>query len=131
MTVFCTTCSAKKDRSPGKLPAIQLYRSHQINSVYSAALSLGLRFLILSGEYGMLEPSDPIPYYAHLLIASEVPEHSKRVADQLDALDVKDLIFFTRPLEEDENLKPYFDCLKLTSQKAGTELKFVELAINV
>ena len=131
MTVFCTHCSAEKDRSQGELPAIQRYRSSRINSVHSAALNLGLEFLILSGEYGMLKPSDPIPYYAHLLVASEVPKHAKKVADQLDALGVKDLIFFTRTLEEDKNLKPYHDCIELASLKAETELKFVELTSNV
>ena len=131
MTVFCTYCSAEKNRSQGELPAIQRYRSPRINSVYSAALSLGLEFLILSGEYGMLKPSDPIPYYAHLLIAPEVPEHAQKVAAQLEALGVKDLIFFTRPLAEDKNLKPYHNCIKLASQKAGAGLKFVELIINI
>ena len=130
MTVFCTYCSAKKDRSQGELPAIQRYRSHRIKSVYIAARSLGLKFLILSGKYGILEPSDPIPYYDHLLQSSEVSEHSKKVADQLEALGVKNLIFFTRSFSDDENLKPYFDCIKFASQKAGIELKFVELATN-
>jgi len=79
----------------------------------------------------MLKPNDPIPYYAHLLIAAEVQDHAKKVASQLETLGVKDLIFFTRPLEEDENLKPYHDCIKIASQKAGAELKFVELTSNV
>ena len=131
MIAFCTYCSAEKDHSQEELPAIQRYRSHRINSVYSAALSLGLEFLILSGEYGMLKPSDPIPYYAYLLIATEVPEHAKKVAAQLKALGVKDIVFFTKPLEEDENLKSYHDCIKLASQKAGAELKFVELRSHV
>jgi len=127
MTTFCTYCSAEKNRSQGEIPAIQRYRSHRINSVYSAALGLGIEFLILSGEYGMLKPNDPIPYYAHLLIASEVPMHAKKVAMQLERLRVKDLIFFARSLEEDKNLKPYLDCIRLASQEAGVELKIVEI----
>jgi cytoplasmic iron level regulating protein YaaA (DUF328/UPF0246 family) len=51
-------------------------------------MSLGQKFLILSGKYGILEPSDPIPYYDHLLQSSEVSEHSKKVADQLETLGV-------------------------------------------
>jgi hypothetical protein len=93
-------------------------------------MSLGLEFLILSGKYGILEPSDPIPYYDHLLQSSEVSEHSKRVADQLEALGVKDLIFFARSFSDDENVKPYFNCIKFASQKAGIELKFVDLPTN-
>lgn len=130
MTVFCTYCSAKKDRSQGELPALQRYRSHRIESVYVAAMSLGLKFLILSGKYGILEPSETIPYYDHLLQSSEVSEHSKRVAVQLEALGVKDLIFFAGSFSDDENLKPYLDCIKLSSQKAGFELKFVDLPTN-
>lgn len=127
MTVFCTYCSAKKDRSLGELPAIQRYQSHRIKSVYIAAISLGYKFLILSGKYGILEPSDPIPYYDHLLQPSEVSELSKRVADQLEALGVKNITFFTRSFSDDENLKPYFNCIKFASQKKGIKLKFVDL----
>ena len=130
MTFFCTYCSAKKDRSQGELAAIQRYQSLRINSVYLAAVSLGLNFFILSGKYGILEPSEPIPYYDHLLQSSEVSEHSKKVADQLEKLGVKDVIFFGGSLSDDENLKPYFDCIKIASQKAGIELKFVEITIN-
>lgn len=130
MTVFCTYCSTKKDRSQGKLPAIQRYQSHRIKSVYIAAMSLGLKFLILSGKHGILEPSDPIPYYDHLLQSSEVLEHSKRVADRLEALGEKDLIFFARSFSDDENVKPYIDCIKYASQKAGIALKFVDLPTN-
>jgi len=128
MTVFCTVCSAEKYRAPGKLPAVQRYQSNRINSVHTAALSLGLSFLIFSGEYGMLEPNDLIPYYEHLLIPSEVQEHAKKVTEQLEKLEVKDLFLFSGSLEKDKNLKPYFDCLQLASQDAGAELKIVEIA---
>jgi len=131
MTVFCTYCSAEKDNSQGELPAIQRYQSHRIRSVFSAALSLGLKFIILSGEYGILEPSDLIPYYEHLLQPSEVPEHSERVAAQLEALGVRDLIFFARPLAEDDQGKPYFDCIQSASQQTGVELKIVGLPTNI
>ena len=130
MTYFCTYCSAGKEPSEGELPAIQRYQSPRIESVYTAAKSLGLGFLILSGEYGILEPCDPIPYYVHLLLATEVSEHSMRVADQLEALGVKDLIFFTKPESVDENVKPYCECIKLASQKAGIDLKYIYLPTN-
>ena len=130
MTVFCTYCSANKDHSLEELPAIQRYQSQRIHSVYNAAMSLGYKFLILSGKYGVLEPSDPIPYYDHLLLSSEVPEHSKKVANRLEALGVKEIIFFAQPLSVDENLKPYFDCIKSASQRIGIDIKFVDLSIN-
>jgi len=130
MTVFCTYCSAEKDRSQEELPAIQRYRSNRIQSVYGAAKSLGYKFLILSGRYGLLEPDDQIPYYDHLLQSSEVSEHTKTVADHLEALGVKEIIFFTKSFSDDENMKPYIDCIKGASRKVGIELKFVKLTTN-
>jgi hypothetical protein len=125
MTVFCTTCSAEKDRSPGEIPAAQRYRSQRIKSVHAAAERLGLRFVILSGEFGILQPEDPIPYYDHLLLPGEVAVHATLVASQLEALDVSDLIFFCRPFSVDENARAYYDCLKQAAQIAGTALKLV------
>ena len=128
MTFFCTYCSKDKNQSEGELPAIQRYRSTRINSVFAAAMNLGLEFLILSGEYGILAPCDPIPDYAHLLLPSEVPEHSKLVATQLEALGVKDLVFFTRPDSIDPNVKPYCDCIKSACQLAKIELKYIYIS---
>jgi len=127
MTYFCTHCVAEKDLSPGDLPAIQRYRSRRLQSVFNAAESVGLGFLILSGLYGILEANDPIPYYDHLLLPSEVSEHSVLVRGQLDSLGVRDIIFFSGTLSEDENLQSYLDCLRNACGEAGIELKFVEL----
>lgn len=91
-------------------------------------MNLGLGFLILSGEYGILEPCDPIPDYSHLLLPSEVPEHSKLVASQLEDLEVNDLIFFTRPDSIDPNVKPYCDCIRIACQSAKIGFKFIYLA---
>jgi hypothetical protein len=124
MTVFCTYCSRDKDHSERELPAIQRYQSRRITSVYCAAKSLGLGFLILSGKYGILKPCDSIPDYDHLLQPSEVSEHSNLVADQLETLGVKDLVFFTKSASD---VKPYCECIKLASEKAGIELKYIYL----
>lgn len=108
--VFCTYCSDDKDRSHEELPAIQRYRSNRIQSVYNAAMSLGFKFLILSGEYGILEASDPIPYYDHLLQSSEVSEHTKRVADQMEA-------------QNEDEAKKYIKYLKIALDFVVEEVK--------
>ena len=127
MTIFCTYCSADKDSSEGELPAIQRYHDPRIKSVYDAANNLGIGFLILSGQYGILEPTDPIPYYDHLLQSSEVAEHSKLVARQLEALGVKDLIFFTRLISAKNS---YCLCIEKATKEAEIELKYVYLPMN-
>ena len=131
MDVFSTYCSALKDESKGELPVIERYQSTRIDSIYAAALSAGVGFLILSGEYGLIKPCDPIPYYDHLLIASEVPEHTRKVMGQLNALDIKKLVFFTKPITEDRNVKPYLDCIQFACQQAEVAFFLIELSLRV
>ena len=128
MTILCTYCTDKKDHSEGEMPAIRRYRSPRISSVYSAALSLGLGFAIVSGEYGILDPCDPIPDYVHLLLPEEVPEHSGLVAGQLAVLGADELVFFTKRETADPNVKPYCESISKACKKARVELKFVYLS---
>ena len=127
MTVFCTYCSANKNDAQNKLPAIERYQSARITSVYNAAVSLGVNFLILSGKYGILKPDDQIHYYDHLLKSSKVKGHSLRVAEQLTILGIKDIIFFSKSALEDENINCYINCMELASKKSGVDIKFVYL----
>ena len=127
MTVFCTYCSGNKDHSEGEMPAIRRYLSSRINSVFAAAMNLGLGFVIISGEYGILDPCDPIPDYAHLLVLEEVPKHSELVAGQLATLGTDDLVFFTKRESADPNVKPYCESISRACKKAGVELKYVYL----
>jgi len=43
---------------------------------------------------------------------------------------VRELIFFTRSIADDENVKPYIDCIKFASLKVGINLKIIELPTN-
>jgi hypothetical protein len=43
---------------------------------------------------------------------------------------VEELIFFTRSIADDENVKPYIDCIKFASLKVGIKLKIIELPTN-
>jgi hypothetical protein len=62
MNAFCTYCSASKSQAPGNIPAIQRYQSRRIRKVCQAATTLGLKFYILSGEFGLISPQQPIPF---------------------------------------------------------------------
>lgn len=127
MTVFSTYCSAEKEANENLLPAIERYRSERIKRIYSAALSCGANFFILSGEYGLLKPNDAIPYYDHLLVAGEIKAHSANVAGQINQYGITQIIFFTLPLAADEKLAPYHASLRLACQKASINLSFVEI----
>jgi hypothetical protein len=124
MLAYCTYCSAEKISSEKPLPAIELYKSERIAQVYNSAEKAGVKFAILSGKFGLVEPHQKIEYYDHLLQASEVENHAKLVAAQLREMKISELVFFTRPIEEDENIGPYVDCVRMASEQIGISLKF-------
>ncbi len=127
MTVFCTYCSAEKETSEMLLPSIRRYRSDRIARIYSASQLAGCGFFILSGEFGLLEPDAPIPYYDHLLVAGEVETQAFRVAEQIKQHSIAQILFFTLPVAKDETLAPYHAVLRLACEFAHIPLSFVEI----
>lgn len=127
MTVFSTYCSAEKKLDDSPLPAIQRYRSDRIKRIYSAALTCGVGFFILSGEFGLLKPNELIPYYDHLLAADEVEAHRFKVAEQIKQYGITQIIFFTLSVAADQKLEPYHASLRLACQTASIKLSFVEI----
>lgn len=127
MTVFCTYCSAEKETFGSPLPAIRRYRSDRIERIYSAALAVGCGFFILSGEYGLLEPNELIPYYDHLLSTEEVEAQAFKLAEQIKQHGISHIIFFTLPLSKDEKLAPYHAALRLACALASIRLSLVEI----
>ncbi|MBS1789129.1 MAG: hypothetical protein JST85_15480 [Acidobacteria bacterium] len=127
MTIFSTYCSAEKEVADGLLPAIERYRSERIKRIYSAALVCGVGFFILSGEFGLLSPNEPIPYYDHLLTGNEVESHSGKIAGQIKQCGITQIIFFTLPVAMDDTLAAYHACLRLACQIASINLSFVEI----
>lgn len=107
MSIFCTCCSKSKNREIGEMPAIRRYNSKRIERVYQAACELHLRFFILSGCFGLVQPEQCIPYYNHLLDPDEVSDLSKRVAEQIDRYGIGGIVYFTKPLASDANLVHY------------------------
>jgi len=127
MAAFSTYCSANKNRDEGAMKAIDRYKSDRIKSIYRAARELGVEFFILSGKFGLIKSNQSIPYYDQLLTPQKVIKHSELVADQLKQFGITNLIFFSRPFSEDEQLKPYIDCVETAAQKQGTVFKLVEI----
>ena len=127
MKPFCTYCSARKSPEPGAIPAIQRYQSSRIEKVYGAARTLGLPFRILSGEYGLVDPERPIPYYDHLLRPGEVPALAQAVGEQIRTGGITGLVYFTKPLPTNRNLVPYHDALAIACRDASVSLCVVEL----
>src|SRR5437016_9960050 len=98
---YCTYCSRDKRKDPRLLQAIERYDNDRIRAAHKQALNDGVEFLILSGEYGVVSPSNHIPYYDHLLKREEVGALIERVTVQLQERQIRELVYFTKPWESD------------------------------
>lgn len=127
MTWLCTYCSRDKSHCPGLLPAMERYRSARIAAAGAAAAALGVKFCILSGEYGLISPDAPIPYYDHLLTRAEIPDLAQTVARQLGELGITRLVFVTRPLSVDPAAAPYGELLAMAAAWCSVPVCTIEL----
>lgn len=120
--MFC-----RKNYSKKPIPAIELYKSERINTVFNLAKNDEVNFVILSGKFGILDTQQKISYYDHLLKPSEVENHAKLVASQLKEKKLTQIIFYMGSVKHDKNLIPYIDCIKKASTKNGITIEFKEL----
>ncbi len=127
MDAFCTYCCKDKTEQSGEVPAIERYQSSRIRAVYSAALSVGQSFFILSGEYGLLPPCRPIPWYDYLLQEEKIKPLSQTVAGQLRQAGVQRVFYFTKAIKDDPFLKRYFDTIELACKSAGVQVILLAL----
>ncbi len=116
-----TTCSKEKDPSPGVLPAIERYQSERIMFAYQESLRLGLPMLILSGKFGLIQPTDEIPWYDHALQMAEVQVMVPPVVDVLEKNAVDQILFYARPLDS-PGWPPYYAVIKEACKQLEIDL---------
>ena len=126
-TIFLTYCSAKKNHQYDLMSAIERYKSSRIQQVYFAAQSLNLDFFILSGKFGIISSKEMIPDYDFMLKNENIAEHSIKVEAQLKSLNIEQIIFFTRSILEDKNLKSYVESIKQACSNRGINITIVDL----
>ncbi len=119
---FCTVCCKRKRRERGLLPATSRYVSKRIRYVHSESRRVGQPFLIVSGEYGLVGPMDPIPWYNHTLQPDEVDALVPTVAEQLVARGVSTLIFYARP-SSTLGWQPYYSLLERACVHEGIPME--------
>lgn len=122
MQIFLTICCKEKDPSPGNLPAIKRYLSDRISNVYQASIKQNTPMRIMSGEFGLLRPEDPIPYYDHLLSFNEVSKLSLRVIEQLQRDAVSSITFYAQP-RLTLGWEPYYQLIEQSCQTLGIKLE--------
>jgi hypothetical protein len=125
MIAYATYCSAQKNYSKKPVPAIELYDSDRISKVFELAKIQNVKFVILSGKHGLLEPNQEINYYDHLLIQSEVETHANVIATQITSKYIREIVFFTNSVESEPNLLPYIACIDSACEKAKIQLRIL------
>ena len=130
MNALCTYCSYSKRDDAGEMPAIRRYTSTRIGRVYEASTILGVGFCILSGEYGLLLPEQPIPNYDHLLMSHEVASLAARVAEQIPELGLEGIVYMTHALASDDKLVPYRDVIVTASLRARIPCLVMEMPLR-
>ena len=115
--------SARKNETAGLLPASQRYLSERIRRVEELAKQDGLRFHILSGEFGLLESGQPIPWYDHLLVSEEVPALVEKVAARMVEEHIQQVDYYARPVDVDPNNAPYTRTMEIACARAGVVLR--------
>jgi len=119
-----TTCSKEKNPAAGLIPAIERYQHPRIEWVYLESKRLDLPMLILSGEFGLLRPIDPIPWYDHALGMDEVPDLVPKIALKLEEIKAESLRFYARPASV-PGWAPYHAALNQACQKNAVDMKWI------
>ncbi len=123
MKIICTYCSGLKREDGGLIPAVRRYQSDRIEELGLLADDRGLEFMILSGEYGLIDREYPLPYYDHLLQSWEVDKLSNRVATTLCMAGVKEIEYHTAAPELVAPVRPYLSVMEAATSRASVALR--------
>lgn len=127
MKLVITYCSGPKRRDPGGLPAIERYESPRIRRLAEAGEGF---FMILSGEFALLEAEQLIPWYDHLLEENEVMEMAVTVADQIIEYEPSEVEYHTADPEAFPLVRPYLQVMDKACRFAGVPLDIILLEGN-
>ena len=125
--ILCSYCSADKDNADAPLPAIERYRSERLSHLWCRGRALGTPLYILSGRFGLLAATDPIPWYDHLLTADEVEALADGIAGRLRDLGVTDVEYHTADIARTPPVRPYLDAIAAACTATGVCLSVVNL----
>jgi tetratricopeptide (TPR) repeat protein len=87
----------------------------------------GVHLCILSGEFGLVDWDEPIPWYDHLLIADEVPQLAQKVERQIAQKGITRVEYYTVSPQVDPKIVPYLNVIENACRSAGAELTIYTL----
>ncbi len=105
VVVLITACGRKKEETPQK--AWKLYRSSRIRYLKKVADRVGVRFLILSAEYGLVDSEEVIAPYERVMDEKRCDALIHQMVEKLSRLGVSKVVFYRGGAR-----KSYFLCLQ-------------------
>jgi hypothetical protein len=123
--VYVTYCSAEKQPIEKEIKAIDRYVSERIAFVHALAKQDNADFMILSGKFGLLAPTDLIPNYDHLMKAFETTRMSKTIAKQLKLLRCNSIVYYTHWMDKDVHVAPYIESIHDACEMTNTGFDLV------
>ena len=130
MNIHATYCSAEKSNAPGRIPAIERYKSRRIQWVNERAHRQGETFFILSGKHGLIKAEEEIAYYDYLLTSDALKDHIQLLSQQLSSLGIRQVTFFARPTSIDPNVLPYVKCIKEACQMTSCRIDLIKYPLE-
>jgi len=118
MELICTTCSKRKRRAHGLLPARHRYLSKRIRYVLDLAERSSRPAVILSGRYGLLAPDDRIPWYDQALTSDDVDTLVPQLVEQLHSRCASAVLFYAQP-RSTAGWEPYHEVLERACRQLG------------
>jgi hypothetical protein len=123
--VWVTYCSREKKADSHPLSAYERYDSERIKVVYRTVVkSKRSHLFFLSAKYGLLRYDEPIRWYDKLLRLEEVGQFCHLVSQQLYELDVKQVNYCTKRV--DEKIFPYIAAIAAGCALGGADLRVFE-----
>jgi len=123
MHYICTICSKEKSLEKKLLPAIERYLSPRVKHCFEIANHQNLKYLILSGEYGFIQPYSLIPFYDHLLSKDDIGELLPILQKQNEFLEITMLDCIMEPKEE-FGWNNYYEILEEFAEKENIKITF-------
>ena len=128
MKYLLTICSNDKDWADGLLPARQRYLNPFMDRVIAEGERINAPVLILSGQFGLLSPNDPIPYYDYTLTKNKVEKMALMVTEQLKNADATEITaYIKKPRTTNQDWENYYSLIERSAQAANVELEFAQL----
>ncbi|EKD99630.1 MAG: hypothetical protein ACD_22C00220G0005 [uncultured bacterium] len=122
MKYYITTCCKEKNGAPQPIPAIERYLSPRIRQVMNTSLKDRAKFMILSGKFGLLIPTDNIPNYDYILTHSNINSLAKEIIAKTNLTDAESMTIFGKDEIQNPDWKPYYDVLRLVAKRLNIPL---------